>query len=153
MSKLFNELDYKLYIAGKEEGDYYTKLLNQIKDLQLEDKIIFKGMVIGREKEQLYAEAKATFLISHSENFGNVIIESLAQGTPVIASFGTPWKILEQKGCGFWIDNSPEIIARTIDRIISLDEVQYDQMRNNAYNLCQEQFDIKTNINKWIENV
>ena len=51
---------------------------------------------------------------SHNENFGNVVVESLSQGTPVIASTGTPWKILEKYHAGYWIKNNPENIAKKI---------------------------------------
>ena len=33
---------------------------------------------------------------SKSENFGNVVVESLSQKTPTIVSKYTPWKIIEK---------------------------------------------------------
>lgn len=44
---------------------------------------------------------RVILLVSESENFGNVIIEALSQGTPVIASCGTPWAEIEKKNAGF----------------------------------------------------
>jgi glycosyltransferase involved in cell wall biosynthesis len=32
----------------------------------------------------------------------------------VIASTGTPWARLAERGCGRWVDNSPESLARAI---------------------------------------
>lgn len=62
-------------------------------------------------------------MVSHSENFGNVIIlESLSQGTPVVASKGTPWEELNINNAGYWIDNSPDNIGQTIDKLISMSE-------------------------------
>lgn len=150
-SKLFLEKGYKLYLAGKNEGTYYEKLLSLVQVLGLEDSIIFKGMVEGQDKESLFASAKATLLVSHTENFGNVIIESLAQGTPAITSKGTPWQILEERGAGYWIENSPEMIGKSIDKLLSLSETEYIQMRQNSNNLCCREFDIKTNIYKWLK--
>ena len=68
----------------------------------------------GEEKYKLYANAYFSILVSHSENFGNVVIEALSQGTPVIASKGTPWEQLAEKA-GFWIDNDENSIACCID--------------------------------------
>lgn len=151
MSKLFVKNEYRLYLAGRNDGKYYFKLLALIKELHLEDHIVFKGMVEGNNKEILYAKAKATLLVSHTENFGNVIIESLAQGTPAITSKGTPWKILRQTGTGYWIDNSPETIGKTIDELIHMNELDYSLMREKAYKLCCDNFDVKLNVDKWLK--
>ena len=152
-SKLFADQGYKLYLAGQNEGEYYENLVSLIRKLELEDRVVFKGMVEGRDKESLYAAAKALMLVSHTENFGNVVIESLAHGTPAITSHGTPWQILEKTRTGYWIENSPENIGATIDKLLSLDAVEYKQMRSRAYKFCCEEFDIKTNINKWQAHV
>jgi len=151
LSRNFLESDYKLYLAGKNEGIYYQELLSLIASKNLQDKIIFKGMVVGLEKEKLYANAKATFLVSHSENFGNVIIESLAQGTPAVCSKATPWENLNNYGAGFWIDNSPQIIADTIDELLLMPEEKYENMRKKAYQLCCNEFDITANIDEWVK--
>jgi glycosyltransferase involved in cell wall biosynthesis len=57
---------------------------------------------------------------SYKENFGIVVAESLAHGIPVIASRGTPWGGLEQKGCGLWVENDPETLASAIRRISTM---------------------------------
>jgi glycosyltransferase involved in cell wall biosynthesis len=54
---------------------------------------------------------------SYTENFGMVIAEALVHGIPVIASNGTPWKEIESQGCGLWIKNTPENIAKAINNI------------------------------------
>jgi len=149
-SESFIKSEYKLFLAGYNNGKYYESLLKIIAENNLFEKIAFLGNVEGEGKNKLYANAYFTFLISHSENFGNVVIESLAQGTPVIASKGTPWHILEQNGAGFWIDNSPQSIADTIDKLLELSEEEYRNMRQNAYLLCRDNYDIQTNIDKWL---
>ena len=89
-------------------------------------------------------------LPSHSENFGNVVVEALAQKTPVIASKGTPWEILEQHNAGFWVENSPLGLATAIDRLLDLDETTYQNMCNNALELVSAEFEVNRNIDKWI---
>ena len=88
------------------------------------------------------------FLVSNSENFGNVVLESLSQGTPVVASKGTPWQSLEESKAGFWIDNNPKEIANCIDRIMSYSEKEYYLKRENAFALAKR-FDVYDNINQW----
>lgn len=154
ISNKFIDSDFKLLIVGgcEVQFEYYLEILNAIlnNDKQLKDKVIFYGNVEGEEKFKLYANAYFTFLVSHSENFGNVVIESLSQGTPVVASQGTPWKILEQRVAGIWIENSPIEIAKCLDLILSFEKNEYLIYRENAFKLVKE-FDVYSNIDKWIE--
>jgi len=151
-SKHFIHSDYELIIAGTEDYDgYKTKLINIMENAGLQDKVKFIGSVNGEEKEKLFAESYFLFLPSHSENFGNVIIESLAQSTPVIASKGTPWEVLENYSSGFWVDNSPKSLGRVIDKIIELEPDDYMIMREQSYELVNNEFNIDTKIDAWIE--
>ena len=147
-SKSFKTQKYKLYIVGQPVGQYYNELLQLIAELDLSDYVEFKGHIEGAEKNILYARAKCTLLISQSENFGNVVVESLTQGTPVIASEGTPWQSLGEKSAGFWIKADPDVVAHTVDNILNLTDDSYMQMRENAYMLAKE-FDVYENIGKW----
>ena len=51
---------------------------------------------------------------SDTENFGFSIAEALAHGVPVIASRRTPWRRLEEVGCGWTTTQkvSPTAIRR-----------------------------------------
>lgn len=151
LSKKFIKSEYKFLLAGYDNGEYYESLLKIISENNLQEKIVFLGNVEGEEKNKLYANAYFTFLVSHSENFGNVVVESLAQGTPVVASEGTPWQLLNETNAGFWINNSPEVIARAIDNLLTIPKEEYIIMRENSYELCRKKFDITANIDKWIE--
>jgi glycosyltransferase involved in cell wall biosynthesis len=48
-----------------------------------------------------------------------VVPEALAHGVPVIASQGTPWRQIEDKHCGLWVDNSPASLVQAILQIRS----------------------------------
>ncbi|MBR1513104.1 MAG: glycosyltransferase [Bacteroidales bacterium] len=149
-SKLFKESKYKLIIAGPDQNNYKAELEQMIADNQLEGRVEFIGNVFGKDKFQLYANAYFSCLLSHSENFGNVVIEALSQGTPVIASKGTPWQSLNDEKAGYWIDNSPERIAACMDQALGLSESEYSEIRVNAQKLA-DSFDVSKNIGNWIE--
>ncbi len=136
-------------IAGDHNNEYGKKLQYQVNSLDLKNKIFFIGHIEDDDKEQHYANAYFSIMPSHTENFGNVVIESLAQGTPVIASKGSPWAMLESEKAGFWADNSPENLAKAIDQALSLSETEYIVYRENAYRLVLEKFDIEGNVGKW----
>jgi glycosyltransferase involved in cell wall biosynthesis len=153
LSKVFLESSAKLFIVGKHEQrhDYYKKeLLSLIDKLELKEKIVFKGHLEGDAKEKMYASSYALVLPSETENFGNVVVESLNQGTPVIASKGTPWEILEKYNAGFHVSNEPEELAKAIDKMLLMNKEEYKQMRLNSCNLVDENFKIDTQIYKWI---
>lgn len=146
----FKNSEYKMLFVGPNQNDYKSTLITIAKQYSIESQIIFKNSIFGQEKYQCYANAQFSFLVSHTENFGNVVIESLSQGTPVVASFGTPWKDLEETNSGFWIDNSPKSIASCVDTIFSLSEDEYQSYRKNSFELAK-QYDVYTNIEKWID--
>src|SRR5207245_2880659 len=50
------------------------------------DRTLFTGMLLGEQRIAALAEASLFVLPSYQENFGNVVIESLAAGTPVVIS-------------------------------------------------------------------
>lgn len=153
-SDVFMKSDYKLLIAGgveKQFEGYYNKLFQILSEnASLKEKVVFLGNVEGDQKFQLYADAYYSILVSHSENFGNVVIEALSQGTPVIASHGTPWQKLVDSKAGQWIDNNENEIAKSIDKVIAMDEEEYLQVRENAYKLALE-FDVYSNVDNWIK--
>jgi len=153
-SEKFMNSDFKLAIVGKHEerhSDYYNELLQLIVSRNLENKIEWKGHLVGEEKEKAYAESYALILPSETENFGNVVVEALNQGTPVLASKGTPWSVLETYQCGMHISNNPKEISDAIDRMIDLPQETYDKMRQNATLLVDQEFNINTQIYKWIK--
>lgn len=151
LSKNFRESDFVLKVAGDGADKYKAYLNDLVKQLGLSNKIQFIGQVEGDAKHQLFADAYFTILPSHTENFGVVVIESLAQNTPVIASIYTPWEILDEEKIGYWVDNSPPALATTIDEILTLDKSKYESYRQRCRAFVIEHFDIDKNIDTWIK--
>lgn len=155
LSKMFKLYGSKFIIAGKPlvKRDYaYKKMLeDKINTLKLNHNVIFIGEVFGAQKEKFLNDAYILILPSESENFGNVIVESLAQSTPVIASKGTPWKILNETNSGWWVENDPFTLSQAIDEALVLDDVDYLKMSNNSLNLLNSKYSIDTSPdNQWI---
>ncbi|MFW5886136.1 MAG: glycosyltransferase family 4 protein [Bacteroidota bacterium] len=152
-SGLFKKSSYSLLIVGRYEQRYtwyYQSLIEMTKKYQLTEKVKFKNHVVGDEKWRLYASSKFLFLPSMSENFGNVVVESLSQSTPVVASKGTPWNILEKHKAGFHIENDPVILSRKIDMIINMTDYDYTNYSQNALRLAQSHFNIDEKIQEWL---
>lgn len=147
----FLQSGHVLKIAGRAKAGYDKGLQKLITDLRLNSRIIFLGQIEGEQKQQLLADAHFTILPSHTENFGLAVVESLAQNTPVLASKGTPWKMLENENIGFWVENSPEELARGIDKIYGLTESEYTGFRGRCRNFVTQRYDIHKNIDRWLE--
>jgi glycosyltransferase involved in cell wall biosynthesis len=77
-----NTRDYKLVILG--EGNQRKELEKLINDLELTDSVIMPGFVSN--PYPWYKRATLFVLSSDSEGFGNVIVEALACGIPVIST-------------------------------------------------------------------
>lgn len=150
-SQAFLQSDFVLRIAGKGDPTFEANLHALVSRLGLDDKVVFLGQVEGDEKEKLFANAYFTILPSHSENFGLTVLESLAQNTPVLVSRGAPWEQVEKEKVGFWVENSPDELARYIDEILALSETEYAGYRERSRDFVIREFDIERNIGKWTE--
>lgn len=112
--------DIKLFIAGPDYGE--LEHLSQLsKDLNIQDNVYFVGNLSGQEKIDFLSSADVFAMPSHNENFGNVYLESLACGTPIVASKNTPWQDIEKYSCGRWVANTVEDTASAIFDLIHRD--------------------------------
>ena len=150
ISNLFLNSNLKLKLAGFSNNEYGFMLKQKVDLLNLQNKIEFIGEIAGIEKELLYTNALCTIVPSHTENFCNVVIESLSQGTPVIASSGTPWESLDDNNCGFWVKNTPIILSKNIDKFLEMPKGDYMTMRQSSRKFVEDNYDIKNGVDNWI---
>ncbi len=74
--------------------------------------------VTGADKEFVFAAASGVVLASLSESFGNVGIEAMQRGLPVIATPGTGIsELLRESGGGLVVEPEPEALGDAIERI------------------------------------
>jgi glycosyltransferase involved in cell wall biosynthesis len=74
----------QLLIAGDGDPQYLDLLQQLVEKHKLQQDVKFVGFVQGTEKNLLLQGADLFALTSYSENFGIVVIEALAAGTPVL---------------------------------------------------------------------
>jgi len=75
-----------LVIAGPAAEGYLGEVKQMVHDQGIEDRVVFTGMLYGRDRIAAMAAADLFVLPSYQENFGIAVVESLAAGTPVIIS-------------------------------------------------------------------
>lgn len=75
----------KVLLAGKK-GWFYEDLFNLVKELELQDVVVFLGYVTDEEKFAYMRGAKLVYSVSLYEGFGLPVLEAMASGVPVITS-------------------------------------------------------------------
>ena len=109
---------FTLIIAGNGSPQYEAQLREQVRRLGLGDVVAFLGLVTGAQKISLYQAADVYVLPTHQENFGLVLVEALAAGTPVVTTRGTDiWREIQSAG-GTIADNTPAAMADAIGRLL-----------------------------------
>lgn len=78
--------DVMLVIVGPDSDGYQARLESLAKELGVAERVIFTGMLRGRDRVAALTEADLFCLPSHQENFGIAVVEALAAGTPVVIS-------------------------------------------------------------------
>lgn len=116
----------RLLVAGKplwflQEGEEYKKFLKQLStDLGIEKYVDFLGHVANTIS--LYQVSDVTVLPSQwSEPFGRVIIESMACGTPVVASRigGIPEILTGEFQSGLFEPGNEQDLSDTLSQIVN----------------------------------
>ncbi|HUP27293.1 MAG TPA: glycosyltransferase [Chloroflexia bacterium] len=91
VSRTCSGRDLKVLIVGgggqtEDENAELKRVVQLHRDLNLEDQVEFVGSKPQEMLPLYYSAADITIMPSHYESFGMVAIESMASGTPVIAS-------------------------------------------------------------------
>jgi glycosyltransferase involved in cell wall biosynthesis len=83
---LLPDREVLLILAGPDQDGYRAFLEAEAARLGLERRILFTGMLQGKEKQAALVDADLFVLPSYQENFGIAVVEALAAGTPVVIS-------------------------------------------------------------------
>ena len=118
--------------------------------LSKNNNITYKGIL--NNKNKFNNLAKHDFLIhtSHTENFGLVILESLASGLFVICRDTLPWKILEKKDIGKLIKIEINYLEKNIPILIKkIRSLKSSTQSKKISNFLNENYDWKKIIKKY----
>ena len=131
---------WRLRIVGPDETNHVRELRQQVQKLGLEAVIEFVGPVSDREKWSYYREADLFVLPTHSENFGVVVAEALAAGTPVLTTRGAPWQDLLHYDCGWWTEINTDAIADALTEAVQAPVPVLQAMGRRGQRLVQQQY-------------
>lgn len=139
-----------LVIAGPIESEYAQEMVKLASNNR---SIHFTGMLAGMAKWGAFYNCEAYLLPSHQENFGIAIVEAMACKKPVLITKNINiWSEIH-KGGGGWIINLEEKdgLKNGLLEIINQSEENLVAKGINAFETYQNNFEIKTCANKFIE--
>ena len=95
------------------------RIRSRVAELGLSDRITITGGKPPDEVAKLMRESSVLVLASRRETFGAVLVESLASGTPVVATrCGGPEEIVTRETGVLVAPENPEALARGIDEVL-----------------------------------
>jgi glycogen(starch) synthase len=138
--KILSKVNAKFIIVGS--GYMKEQLLNIVRSMGLEHKVLFEGFVDEESLIKLQKVADVSVVPSLFEPFGIVALEAMAAKSPVVVSdTGGLSEIIEHDVTGVKVyPNNPESLAWGINKLL-LDPVYAAKIRENAYRAMLEKYD------------
>lgn len=122
----------ELVVAGNDEEDLWPGIARRAESLGVAARVRHVGFVEGAAKAALVSRALMLVLPSRSENFGNVVLEAMALGTPVVV---TPEvglaPLVARSESGIVTPAEREPLARSL-ALLAGDEALRSRMGRNA---------------------
>ncbi len=131
-------IEARLVVVGPEgEPGYVDALRDKARRAGVEDRVLFTGPMYGRDKLALLADATIFALPSRYENFGNVVAEAIACGTPALVS--------DQCGVARWVDQRAglaipcdvQAVARGLNDLLT-DNSLYSRLKRTCPIVAEE---------------
>ncbi len=123
---------FHVTIIGGGEKNYLQELQTIANNLQLTPHITWAGRIEGNLRFQYYRQADIFVLLSQNENFANVVIEALSQGTPVFISENVGLaSYITEKQLGEVVGLEKEKIAKKLHNFIQ-NHIKREQIRQTA---------------------
>ena len=138
-AEVLKEDKVKLVVAG--DGPYLDDLKEQVKELEIQDSVIFTGMITPSETALYYKAADFFISASTSETQGLTYLESLASGTPVIAH-GNPYldNLITDKMFGTLYYGEHDLAGAILEALIATPDMDEHTLSAKLYEISAENF-------------
>ncbi len=136
-SRSIRTQNFQLVIAGKK-GWLYDEIFKKVKDLELENEVIFTDFVEDVDLPALYFGAKVFVNVSLWEGFGIPVAEAMACGAPAVVSNTS--SLPEVAGDAGILVNPENVneIAEGIAKILQLPKPEYNALKEKSIQQSQK---------------
>jgi len=141
--------DAVLAIVGPD-ADGYSRAINALVPPPVMQRVIYTGMLAGREKLAALVDADLLALPSYHENFGLAVIEALACGTPVVVSDQVNLHPdIAAAGVGAAVPLNVEALAAELDRWLD-DDALRAAAAAKAAPFARDRYDWNAIARRWV---
>lgn len=125
----------RLVLVG--DGPEHARLQAQARELGIDDRVTFVGRIANEDLPAWYSAADITMLSSVNEGWANVLLESMACGTPVVATdVGGSAEVVAHPDAGRLLPRrDPELAAGLLEQLANEGPLE------NSVRHYAEQFD------------
>lgn len=136
MTQVIKEIpDVRLILTGG--GPLWNYCKNLSDSFGLQEHAIFLGFVKEEVLLEFYASSDIYILPSEQEGFGQVILEAMASGTPVICANKPPMSEIVENGGKTFRVNDPEDLSKNIIELLKNRE-KLLKFKKNALNVAMK---------------
>lgn len=134
--------DLCLLVVGPDSESYQAEVVKILTAEDVLDKVIFTGMLTGREKLTALARADICVIPSYSEVRSIVALEAMACGLPVIITRQCHFPEVVEVGAGLVIEPEVGQLAVALEKMLSNPQLR-QEMGSNGRRLVNEKFTLE----------
>ena len=157
LKTLKENFDIRLLIVGKAKDDlYFRKLLQLVKNNNLEKNISFLGWKNTLELKEIYKESDINLISSEAEGIPRVMLEGFNYGLPLVSNriVGITDRLKNYENVIYYDKDDPIDIANSITIMIKNGEIRKKIIKNNYVMSKENSIDrISNKINQTIKNL
>jgi glycosyltransferase involved in cell wall biosynthesis len=140
---LAGDADWHLVMCGPDQEGWAAQLRTMAARLNITERVTWAGMVSGDLKWGAVRAAEVFVLPSHQENFGIVVAEALACGTPALISDKVNiWREVKSHGAGIVGSDDLDGTCAVLETWLKMSAEQKLEMRQRARLCFLEEFEI-----------
>ncbi len=132
--------DWQLVVAGPDENGYLNDVRQIARDLQIQDRVVFTGLLTGRTKTALLHSADLFVLSSYSEGFPMSLLEALVCRVPVLATRQCNFPEATSAGAGWECEAAPESLTAALGVALDASESERAERGRRGRHLIETRY-------------